>query len=164
MTSDKGKKAKGKTSNASGKSPKPKSGQYMVSSPSSKTRRDEFKFSANPMPLKRTAKTKTAEIRAESEAGDPSTWKRDLLDILDNNSAARKDLSEDEVILEDHHGKPVFVVLDYQHYAAIVAKLEDLLDAQSARDALEALRCGDEKTTPWETIKADLVTEGLIDG
>ena len=108
-------------------------------------------------------KNKNGKVQLENEATHPSAWKRAILDVLQKSAAARQELAEGEVVLEDRHHKPVAVVLDYQHFTAMVEKLEDLLDAQSAREALDALRRGDEETIPWETVKANLRAEGLLD-
>jgi PHD/YefM family antitoxin component YafN of YafNO toxin-antitoxin module len=99
----------------------------------------------------------------EIQSAETPTWKHALLDLLSNSVAARKELADGEVVLYDLHGKPIVVVLDYQHFTAMVEKLEDLLDAQRAREGLEALQRGDETTVPWERVKANLLVEGLID-
>jgi PHD/YefM family antitoxin component YafN of YafNO toxin-antitoxin module len=109
------------------------------------------------------AKTENGGVRGRNNMANSSSWKEAILDLLETDAVARKDLADGEVILEDRRGKPIAVLIDYQHYETMVEKLEDLLDAQSAREGLEALRRGEEETIPWETVKARLLAEGLID-
>jgi prevent-host-death family protein len=66
-------------------------------------------------------------------------------------------------IVIERRSKPVVAMIRYEDYEAIQEELEDLRDAQRAREVLEAIRSGKMKTVPWEKLKAELKAEGLID-
>jgi prevent-host-death family protein len=44
-----------------------------------------------------------------------------------------------EVVYVTQHGRPVAVLVDYEHYEALVAQLEDLSDLASLRAAADEL-------------------------
>jgi hypothetical protein len=124
------------------------------------TRKDRMNKSTSP---RRKAETEELTVVIKDEAKDASVWKEAMLRVLEQYGAAWKDLFDGEVIIEDRQGKPLAVVLDYQHFTKIIEKLEDLLDAQSAREAIAAMERGEEKPIPWDQVKANLLAEGLID-
>jgi PHD/YefM family antitoxin component YafN of YafNO toxin-antitoxin module len=54
-------------------------------------------------------------------------------------------------------------MIRYEDYAALQEELEDLRDAQRAQEVLKAIRSGKMKTKPWEQLKAEPKSEGLLD-
>ena len=71
-------------------------------------------------------------------------------------------LTGQDVVIE-RRSKPVVAMIRYEDYEAIQEELEDLRDAQRAREVLEAIHSGKMKTVPWEKLRAELKAEGLID-
>lgn len=67
-----------------------------------------------------------------------------------------------DVVIE-RRAKPVAVLIRYQDYAAIQQELEDLRDAQRAKEVREAIRSGKMKTKSLEQVKAALKEKGLLD-
>ena len=55
-----------------------------------------------------------------------------------------------EVVYVTQHGRPVAVLVDYEHYEALVAELEDLSDLASLRAA------ADEPARPYDEFLAEL--------
>ena len=68
-----------------------------------------------------------------------------------------------DVVIE-RRSKPVVVMIRYEDYMAIQKELEDLRDAQRAKEIHEAIRTGKMKTVPWEKVRAELKAKGLLDG
>lgn len=58
--------------------------------------------------------------------------------------------SESEVVYITQHGRPVVVLVDYEHYEALMAQLEDLSDLASLRAA------ADEAARPYDEFLAEL--------
>lgn len=55
----------------------------------------------------------------------------------------------------DESGKRVSVMLPIKEYHALLDRLEDREDLHDAREATLRLSRGEEKTIPWEAIKAE---------
>ncbi len=71
-------------------------------------------------------------------------------------------VSGQDVVIE-RRSKPVVAMIRYEDYAALQEELEDLRDAQRAREIHEAIRSGKMKTVPWEKVRAELKAKGLLD-
>jgi prevent-host-death family protein len=82
--------------------------------------------------------------------------RRGLGDVFDAVVAGQ------DVVIE-RRSKPVVAMIRYEDYAAIQEELEDLRDAQRAREIHEAIRSGKMKTVPWEKVRAELKAKGLLD-
>ncbi|MCC6455786.1 MAG: type II toxin-antitoxin system Phd/YefM family antitoxin [Caldilineaceae bacterium] len=95
-------------------------------------------------------------IMAQPKVMTAEEVRRGLGDVFDVVVAGQ------DVVIE-RRSKPVVAMIRYEDYAAIQEELEDLRDAQRAREVLEAIRSGKMKTVPWEQLKAELKAEGLID-
>ena len=67
-----------------------------------------------------------------------------------------------DVVIQ-RRAKPVAVMIRYQDYEAIQQELEDLRDAQRAKEVHEAIRSGKMKTSSLEQVKAALKEKGLLD-
>ena len=72
-------------------------------------------------------------------------------------------IGEGQDIVIERRSKPVAVMIRYEDYTAIQQELEDLRDAQRAKEVHEAIRSGKMKTKPWEQVKAALKEKGLLD-
>lgn len=67
-----------------------------------------------------------------------------------------RDLEDARVVLL-RHGKPVGMMIGYEHYHALLARIEDLEDRLSV---FEAAAEGGDMVVPWEKVKAEV---GLLD-
>ena len=66
-----------------------------------------------------------------------------------------KDLADGNIVLL-RHGKPVGMMVGYEHYGALLARIEDLEDVISIYEARDE---GSDLAVPWDKVKADA---GLI--
>jgi len=71
-------------------------------------------------------------------------------------------VSGQDLVIE-RRSKPVAVMIRYQDYEAIQQELEDLRDAQRAKEVREAIRTGKMGTKSLEEVKAALKEKGLLD-
>ena len=62
-----------------------------------------------------------------------------------------------EVVYVTQHGRPVAVLVDYEHYEALMAQLEDLSDLASLRAAT------DEPARPYDEFLAELDLSAVRD-
>jgi PHD/YefM family antitoxin component YafN of YafNO toxin-antitoxin module len=104
------------------------------------------------------------ELPIENEQNDLSPLKRAILKALEKHADLWKRLPDDKAILVDRHGQPVVVMLTYQHFESILEELEDLRDAKRAREVLDAIRKGEEKTISLAEVEAELRAEGILNG
>lgn len=86
-----------------------------------------------------------------------------LLDVLDEYRDKWPQLLEGKALRVEREGEPIAVVMAFDDFEALLERLEDLEDAEAARDALAAKQNGEETTIPWETLKSELMAEGLLD-
>ncbi len=64
----------------------------------------------------------------------------------------------------ERYGEPTAVVIPYPDYAEL---LEDLADLRAARQAIkiyEAWQQDPSIAEPWETVRQELINDGLLDG
>jgi prevent-host-death family protein len=58
-------------------------------------------------------------------------------------------------------GEPVTVMISYEDYLAILDELEDARLARRAASVLADLDAGKTTARPWDSIRADWITEGV---
>ncbi len=83
-----------------------------------------------------------------------SQWR----DILDQAQAGELDL------VVERYGKPIAALIAYDDFVAIRDELDDLRAARRAGVAYEEWKQDPGRGMPYETFRADLVAEGLLDG
>jgi prevent-host-death family protein len=66
-------------------------------------------------------------------------------------------------IVIERRAKRVAVMIRYEDYEAIQQELENLRDAQRAKEVRDAIRSGRLKTKPWAEVRAALKEKGLLD-
>ena len=98
------------------------------------------------------------DVQAELEG-----LKLAILDVLVEYRDRWRQLLGNKALRVEYLGKPVAVVMAYEDFEALLEQLEDFEDAQSAREVLDAIRRGEEEIVPWEKVKAELITEGILD-
>jgi prevent-host-death family protein len=67
-------------------------------------------------------------------------------------------------VLVQEANQPVAAIISYADFMALREQLEDLEDIRIAEAALEEYRRDPSTAIPWETVKAELRAEGLLDG
>ncbi len=77
--------------------------------------------------------------------------------ILDDAGAGRNDT------VVERYGRPIAAVIPYEDYVALQEALEDLRDARSAAAEYAEWQRDPSTGTDWETVKAELRDEGLLD-
>ena len=78
-------------------------------------------------------------------------------DILDEVNSGLTD------VVVERYGKPVAAIIAYEDFAAILEELEDLRDGRLAMAELAAWEQDPSSAQSWETIKAEMQEEGLLD-
>jgi PHD/YefM family antitoxin component YafN of YafNO toxin-antitoxin module len=79
-------------------------------------------------------------------------------DILDKAQAGGED------VIVERYGKKVAAVIAYDDFAALEDELDDLRAARRAGAAYEEWKKEPGRAVPYETFRAELVAEGLLDG
>lgn len=72
-------------------------------------------------------------------------------------------VSSGQDLVIERRSKPVAVMIRYEDYTSIVAELEDLRDAQRAKEVRAAIRTGKMGKKSLEQVKAALKEKGLLD-
>lgn len=75
-------------------------------------------------------------------------------DLRRRTSEVIKTVSEDQVVYVTHYGRPAVVLVDYEHYEALMAHLEDLADLVSLEAAV------DETARPYDEFLAEIDRPG----
>ena len=78
-------------------------------------------------------------------------------EILDAAQAGNQDL------IVERYGKPVAAVIAYEDFLALQDALDDVRAARRAAAALEEWQREPGRTVPYESNRAGLVAEGLLD-
>lgn len=78
-------------------------------------------------------------------------------EILDAAQAGEQDL------IVERYGKPVAALIAYEDFVALQDELDDLRAARLAGAALEAWRREPGRAVPYESYRAGLVAERLLD-
>jgi PHD/YefM family antitoxin component YafN of YafNO toxin-antitoxin module len=78
-------------------------------------------------------------------------------EILDGAQAGGED------VIVERYGKPVAAVIAYEDFLALEDALDDLRAARRAGAAYEEWKKEPGRAVPYETFRAGLVAEGLLD-
>lgn len=78
-------------------------------------------------------------------------------EILDKAQAGGED------VIVERYGKRVAAVIAYDDFVAVQDELDDLRAGRRAGAAHEEWKRDPSRAVPYETFRADLVTEGLLD-
>ncbi len=79
---------------------------------------------------------------------------RDLLDLAHKG--------EGDTIIE-RNGRPTAAVIPYEDYEALQDELDDLRAGRRAKAILDALEQDPSRARPYSEVRAEWVTEGLLD-
>jgi prevent-host-death family protein len=79
---------------------------------------------------------------------------RDLLDDI---------FSGDSDVIIERNGKPIAAMIPAADYRELQDELDDLRAARRAAIAYEDWKRNPEGSIPWDEMRANLVTEGLLD-
>jgi len=92
-------------------------------------------------------------MRAQIMKSDEARLKwRDLIDAA---------MAGSDIVIE-RYNKPAAVVIPFEDYVALQEELEDLRAGRRAQDAHREWLADPSTGEYWETIKAELISEGLL--